>query len=113
MTNQAKIFALLSHHLANTNTNVSQWDSNAPLTLPSKSWNKSYVTLMTPVFMLTILVLFFHLGTPSIASQQNSTLVGGQWLHHQSAQMQMGHPQNRLAWRLAETHWPQAMAYKS
>ncbi len=53
---QVKNFASLSCHLANTNTNISPWDSNAPLTLPSKSWKKYYVMLTILVYILTILV---------------------------------------------------------
>ncbi len=56
LLNQAKSFASLSHRLANTNTDVSPWDSNAPLTFFRKSWRKYYVMLKTPVYILMMLV---------------------------------------------------------
>ncbi len=49
LTNQAKSVMSLSGPLANTNTNISLWDSNVPLTLPRKSWTRYYMMLKTPV----------------------------------------------------------------
>ncbi len=55
---------------------------------------------------------FFHLGSPHFTSWQNTILVGSQRLHHQSAQMQMGHAGNWLALLLAHTHWFEALVQK-
>ncbi len=113
LTNQTKSSASLLCPLANTNTNISPWDSNMHQTLPSKLWKKFYTMLKTLVSTTMILVLFFHLGTPHFTSWQNPTLVGSQQLHHQSTQMKMGHSRNWLAWLLAHTHWFEALAQKN
>ncbi len=47
-----KSFVSLLQCLASTNISISPWDSNAPLTLLSKSWRKFW----TPAFISTMLV---------------------------------------------------------
>ncbi len=49
-------------------------------------------------------------GAPYLIIRQIAPSIESQWFHCQSAQMQMGHPKNWLAWILADTHWFKTVA---